>query len=105
MNTKNHKNWEEIKRLRGYTPGKYPRIINLKPTKVTWIIESIFIFLFIFPAFILLLLLYVSNRDTSLVMPLFILGGMCVLIMLHLWKLKSVIWKCSKKERQMKLRK
>ncbi len=97
MFKKKHKNWEEIKRLRSYSPDKYPRIINLKPTKVTWIIEVIIFCLFIFPAFISLLLLYVSNRDTLLLMPMFILGGIGLLILLHLWKLKYVIWKVPKK--------
>jgi hypothetical protein len=97
MYTKNHKNWEKIKRLRGYTPYKYPRIINLKPTRLTWIIEALFLFLFIFPANILLLFLFISDRNTFLVMPIVILSGMCVLIMLHLWKLISIIWKVSKK--------
>lgn len=98
MYTKNHKNWEENKRLRGYTPGKYPRIIYLKPTRLTWIIEVFFLFLFIFPAFILLLFLFISNRNTFLVIPLVILSGMFVLIMLHLWKLRSIIWKGLKNE-------
>ncbi len=89
MYKKYQKNWEEIRRLRGYTRHKYPFFSLLKPTKLTWVVDLIWFILFI-PAFILLLWLYITEHNSLLIIPLFLLGAFCVIRVFRVWKLKPV---------------
>jgi hypothetical protein len=89
MNKKYHKNWEEVRRFRGYTRDKYPSFPFLKSTKMSWIVELSLLLLFL-PGYVLLLWLYFTEHSSLLIMPLSILGVYGVIRVLRLWKLKSV---------------
>lgn len=89
MNKKYHKNWEEIRRLRVYTRYKYPITSIIKPTKLTWVLDLIWIILYI-PALILLLWLYDTDQNSLLIIPLLVLSALFVIRAIRLWKLKSV---------------
>jgi hypothetical protein len=90
MYKKYQKNWEEIRRLRGYVRDKYkPVYVPLKMTKMMWVGDLICFTLF-GTAFISLLWLYVTEHNSSLIVLLFFLGAFWVITALHLWKFKSV---------------
>jgi hypothetical protein len=92
MYKKYQKNWEEIRRLRGYVRDKYKRVyVPFKPTKMIWV-SNLICFILFAPAFILLLWLYVTEHNSSLIILLFFMGAFCVITVLYLWKFKSVFW-------------
>ncbi len=88
---KYHKNWEEIRRARSYiSPKNWLSYIPIKPTKPYWIYEF-FCFGLFFIALLLLIWLYVTERDPNLIIVLFVLGIFNVLLALNLWVTRKVL--------------
>jgi hypothetical protein len=81
------KEWQDHAYNPGYWINRFPLGFPPKPSRGFWILALIDVFICI-PVFVALLLLYLSEHDSMLVIPLILFGGFAVLATLRLPRLR-----------------